>query len=166
MTFADIPAGAPIFLDANALIYHFTNDPIYGPACSDLVKQVEHQQVQGFTSSHVLADVAHRLMTLEAINLTGWPITSIAARLRRHHGEIPKLGVYRQAIARIPQLGVQVLPVHFPLIEAATLVSHQHELLTGDALVVAVMQANGLTNLASTDADFDRVAGLTRYGPV
>jgi len=32
-------------------------------------------------------------------------------------------------------------------------------------LIVAVMQANGLTNLASNDADFDRVPGLTRYAP-
>jgi predicted nucleic acid-binding protein len=31
---------------------------------------------------------------------------------------------------------------------------------------VAVMQANRLTNLASNDADFDRVPGLTRYAPV
>ena len=39
------------------------------------------------------------------------------------------------------------------------------ELLTGDALVVAVMQAHGLTHLASNDADFDRVTWLTRYEP-
>jgi hypothetical protein len=35
-----------------------------------------------------------------------------------------------------------------------------------DALVVAVMPAHDLTNLAGGDADFDRVPGLTRYGPV
>ncbi len=33
------------------------------------------------------------------------------------------------------------------------------------ALIVAVMQSHGLTNLASSDSDFDRVAGLTRYAP-
>jgi predicted nucleic acid-binding protein len=37
--------------------------------------------------------------------------------------------------------------------------------LTNDAMVVAVMRANGLTNLANHDADFDRVPGLTRYAP-
>lgn len=30
MTFGGIPAAATIFLDANILIYHFTNDPKYG----------------------------------------------------------------------------------------------------------------------------------------
>ncbi len=78
---------------------------------------------------------------------------------------IPKLKAHLQAVARIPLLAVQVLPVSFPLVEAATLLSQQHELLTGDALIVAVMQNHGLTNLASNDADFDRVPGLTRYAP-
>jgi predicted nucleic acid-binding protein len=30
---------------------------------------------------------------------------------------------------------------------------------------LAVMQANGLTKLVSSDADFDRVPGLLRYAP-
>jgi predicted nucleic acid-binding protein len=45
----------------------------------------------------------------------------------------------------------------------ATTLSQKHQLLTGDALVVAVMLDQGLTNVASTDADFDRVPGVTRY---
>ena len=44
--------------------------------------------------------------------------------------------------------------------------SQQYGLLTNDALTVAVMQANGLTKIASHDTDFDRVPGLTRYAPV
>jgi predicted DNA-binding antitoxin AbrB/MazE fold protein len=31
--------------------------------------------------------------------------------------------------------------------------------------VVAVMQTNGLTNLASNDSDFDRVPWITRFAP-
>jgi predicted nucleic acid-binding protein len=66
VTFAQIAPGIAIFLDANSLIYHFTNDPRYGAACTQLVKQVEQQQLHGFTSAHVLTDVTHRLMTLDA----------------------------------------------------------------------------------------------------
>jgi predicted nucleic acid-binding protein len=32
-------------------------------------------------------------------------------------------------------------------------------------LTVAVMQAHGLDKVASSDPDFDRVPGLTRYAP-
>ncbi len=120
----------------------------------------------GFTSAHALADVAHRLMTLEEIQLFGWPAPGIAARLRKHHGDIPKLTVYCQALAALPHLQVQVLPLIQPLVETAASLSQRHELLTGDALVAAVMQQQGLTNLASLDADFDRVPGITRFAPV
>jgi hypothetical protein len=117
-----------------------------------LVKRAEQQQ-HGFTSAHALADVAHRLMTIEAINLLGWPLAGVAARLRKHHVEIPNLLIYRQAIARFPLLGIQVLPITQPLVEVATLLSQQHEFLTGDAV------------MASNDADVDRVPGITRYAP-
>jgi predicted nucleic acid-binding protein len=89
----------------------------------------------------------------------------IAARLRKHHVEIAKLTVYAQALAAFPNLKIQVLAVTQQLVEAAASLSKQYGLLTGDALVVAVMQHQGLSNIASLDADFDRVPGLTRYAP-
>jgi hypothetical protein len=30
MTFAQVPAAAAVFLDANTLVYHFTNHPTFG----------------------------------------------------------------------------------------------------------------------------------------
>jgi predicted nucleic acid-binding protein len=146
-----------VFLDANTLVYHFANDPAFGADCTRLLTRIEQQQLAGFVSTHVLGEVAHRLMTLEAIKRFGWPLAGIAARLRKHHTEIPNLTIHVQAVARIPLLGIQTI---------AILASQKHELLTGDALIVAVMQAHGLAHLASNDADFDRVPGLTRYAPV
>jgi predicted nucleic acid-binding protein len=57
------------------------------------------------------------------------------------------------------------LPLVPSQLGAAAALSQQHGLLTNDALIGAVMQANGLTRLASHDSDFDRVPGLTRYAP-
>lgn len=44
--------------------------------------------------------------------------------------------------------------------------SQQHELLTGDALGIAVMQNHGLRMVASIDDDLDRAPGITRNTPV
>jgi hypothetical protein len=41
MIFASIPSATAIFLDANTLVYHFSNEPKYGPACTQLIKRVE-----------------------------------------------------------------------------------------------------------------------------
>ena len=166
MTFADIPSGSSVFVDADTFVYHFTPHPVFRSACEQLMDRFVHGDVLGITSADVLRDVAHRLMTMEAIIQFGWPVTGIAQRLRRHHDEIRKLGRFRQAIDEIPRLGVQVMPATQQLVSAAAALSQSHELLSGDALIVAHMQANGLVQIASQDRDFDRVPGLTRYSPV
>jgi predicted nucleic acid-binding protein len=165
MTFADLQAGDAIFVDANILIYHYTKHPKYGAACTALLERVERKEITAFTSSHCLADVAHRVMTIEAMSRLGWPVSGLAARLKNHRTEIPKLRLYQQTTVNVGRLGVQVLPVSELLVVAATHMSQQFELLTGDALIVTVMQTSGLSRLASCDADFDRVPGLTRYAP-
>jgi predicted nucleic acid-binding protein len=70
------------------------------------------------------------------------------------------------AIETVIQSRLQILTITPPMLAAAVALCQQIGLLTNDALVVAVMQAHGLTNLASADTDFDRVPGLTRYAPV
>ncbi len=52
MIFADLERGEAIFVDAYTLIYHFTNHPKYGGACTALVERIELKEIQGFTSSH------------------------------------------------------------------------------------------------------------------
>jgi predicted nucleic acid-binding protein len=79
MTFAQIPDTKAGFVDANTLVYHFTNHPSFGPACTQLVKRIESQHVAGFISTHILSEIAHRLMTLEALDRFGWPPAGIAA---------------------------------------------------------------------------------------
>lgn len=76
-----------------------------------------------------------------------------------------KLTRFRTALQEIPQFGVRVLTIGPDLIDAACAVSQQTGLLSNDALIVAVMQHNGLANLASHDADFDRVPGINRSAP-
>lgn len=164
MVFADIPAGTSVFLDANTFVFHFQPHPILGPACQQLLQRIENQELAGFTSTHVLTEVAHRLMTIEAAVRFGWSSKTVQ-RLKQDPSRIQQLTSFSQAVARIPQLGVQILPIPASLPATAALLSIQFGLLSSDALLAAAMQQNGLTHLASHDADFDRVPGITRYAP-
>ena len=74
MTFADVPAGASLFLDANTLVYHFSTEPTLGPPCTELLERASRQEILAHTSTHVLSEMAHRLMTLEACATFGWPM--------------------------------------------------------------------------------------------
>jgi predicted nucleic acid-binding protein len=166
MTFASIANGSSVFVDANTLVYHASADPKFGAACKQLMERIARREIAGFTSAHVLADVAHRLMTLEAIASLAWSAKGIAVRLRQNPTEIQKLTRFRQAIDDIAQTGMHVLPLDLSLVSTGTALSQQYGLLTGDALIIAAMQHHQLTNIASLDGDFDRVPGLTRYAPI
>lgn len=165
MTFAQLPAHSAVFLDANTFVYAIMNHPTYGVSCTGLLDRIERQEVQGFTSSQVLGDTVHRVMTMEACDRFGWPAQGIANRLRRHPSQVQQLQIPRRAVDEIHLAGVTVLPVTAPLVSQAVDLSRQHGLLSGDALIVAVMRDQGLIQLASSDDDFDRVPGLTRFTP-
>ena len=66
----------------------------------------------------------------------------------------------------ILRLGIRTLPLDAKDILLAADLSRLHGLLSGDALMAASMQRHGLTLLASNDADFDRIPGITRYAPI
>jgi predicted nucleic acid-binding protein len=165
MTFADLAAGDAVFLDANVFVYHFIADPTYGGACTDLLERLERRELEGWTSPHVLAEVSHRLMTLEACSVFGWPYQGIASRLRRHPNELQQPGGFRQALAEIALLGLNMSLVTEQHVSRAADFSLRQGLLTNDALMMVIMQDRGLIHLASNDADFDRVPGITRYAP-
>ena len=166
MTFADIPAGAAVFFDANTFVYHFTSEPTYGAAYTAILERLQSRDIEGWVSPHVLAETSHRLMTIEACAVFGWPYQGIASRLREHPPHIQRLARFHQALVEIDRLGLQVAGVTEGHVMQAADISRAHGLLTNDALLVAVMQSRGLRNLASNDADFDRVPGISRFAPV
>ena len=166
MTFAHIPANAAVFIDSNIFVYHFTPDPRFGPVCQKLFERItKFQEFPAYTSTHVLSEVAHQLMALEAHTLFGWPLAGITRRLNAHPAEVQKLTRFRQAIDDIPRLGVEVLPVDRHLMPLAASLSQLHGLLTNDSVTLACMTDQRIVRIASNDADFDRVPGLTRYAP-
>ena len=164
MTFADFYGGERLFLDANPMVYHFVAHPVLGPACTQLLRRIENRELTAYTSTHVLSEVAHHLMTLEASARFGWT-SKVVHHLKQQPTSVMQLSAFRQAVDKIPLLNIQVLAVAPDLIAMAAAFSQQYGVLSNDALIVAVMQANGFAYLASNDADFDRVPGVTRYAP-
>jgi predicted nucleic acid-binding protein len=165
MIFADLASGSEVFLDANTFVYHFAPDPLYGADSHALLERIERQDVRGVTATHVLAEFAHRLMTVEAVALFGWPQKGIAYRLRSHANEIGTLSIFKDAVEKVLTSKVDVLSIAPASIALAASISRQWGLLCSDALLIAVMQSHGITNLASNDTDFDRVPGIVRFAP-
>jgi predicted nucleic acid-binding protein len=166
MIYSDLPAGASVFVDAGPFIHHFEPNAVFGPPSTDLLERIENQDINGVTTTHILSEVAHRLMTLEAMQAYGWKSAGIALKLRNHPNEVRMLSRFRRALQEICLFGIRILTIDAAWLDAATAISQQTGLLHNDALIVAAMHAHGLTQLASADPDFDRVPGLMRYAPV
>jgi predicted nucleic acid-binding protein len=166
MRFADLLAGDRIAIDANTFVYHFSQHPQFATPCTDLLGRIARREVEGFVTTHILTETAHRLMLLEASEHFGWPQTGVLRRLQKQPALIQQLSVYRRSIEQILQMGVQVLIPGAPQVLSAADVSRQFGLLSSDALFVAVMREHGLSNLASRDADYDRVPWITRFAPM
>jgi predicted nucleic acid-binding protein len=165
MTFDDLLTGDAVFVDANVFTYHFQGHPTWGAACTNLLNRIENQDLQGFTSVPVLGEVAHRMMTIQAHHDWGWPFAGIGNRLRTHPDEVRKLTAFRSAVDKLLQGRLHVLTADSAALRMAVALCQQIGMLTNDALTVAVMQMNSIAKIASHDADFDRVPGITRYAP-
>jgi predicted nucleic acid-binding protein len=165
MTLDQVPSGAQVFLDSNILVYHFQPHPGFGPPCHRLLERIERQDVQGYTSTNLLGEVAHRLMVIEAGALPGWAGSKVLNRLKQQPAVVKQLTLFQTAVDAVLQSQIQVLTVPPVLLSTAATISRQHGLLTTDAIILGLMQGHGLIHLASHDAHFDGLPGVTRFTP-
>lgn len=165
MILDDLQSGETVFVDANILIYYFQPHPVWGAPCRLLLRRIENHDLDGFTSTHVLTEMMHRLMTLEAAASFGWPTSGIGNRLRSNPKQAQQLSLFRSAAQDVVKSQIQMLTITPNTIVRAAELCQQHGLLTNDVVILAVMEAYGLSRLASSDADFDRVPGVVRYAP-
>ncbi len=71
MIYAALPAGATAFVDASVFIHHFEPNAAFGPAATEFLERIENQESTGVTATHLVSEVAHRLMTIEAMQAFG-----------------------------------------------------------------------------------------------
>ena len=162
MKLEEVPSGERVFVDANIFIYHFTR---LSSECPAFLARCESGQVQAFTGAHILLEVLHRLMMLEALH-KGLIVGGQPARKLKEHPEIVKnLQEYNQSVRQIPRMGVRISALTPILITASEVIRTQHGLLTNDSVSVAVMRRLGLTRLVSHDSDLRNLAGLVVYQP-
>lgn len=110
MNLADVPAGTTIFVDANIFLFAATHHAAYGAACDAFLDRAKNQDITVVTSTHVLGEVTHRMMTIEASVRFGWTAQGIVNRLRRHPAEVQQLTRPRQVLRDCGGAGAR--PLH------------------------------------------------------
>ena len=162
MTTDRVPSATRIFLDSTIFVYHATG---VSPQCRALLERCEAGDVAGVTSVVVLAEVAHRLMMIEAVAAGLVSGKDVVKKLRARPEIVRQLHVYQDQVERIPLMGVDVMPLDVGTLLGSANIRRKYGLLVNDSLVVAGARAAGIGHLASADPDFGRVKDLKLYRP-
>jgi predicted nucleic acid-binding protein len=101
-----VERGSRVFIDASIFIYHFTGT---SPGCRRFLESCERGQVEGITSVTALAEVAHRLMMIEAVAKGLISPGNPARKLREKPAIVKELHVYLEQVELIPLMGIAVL---------------------------------------------------------
>jgi predicted nucleic acid-binding protein len=162
MKLEDVPEGGRIFVDANILIYHFSGISF---DCRSFLERCESRQIDAFTGVHIILEVTHRLMILEAQNKGLISGSQPARKLKEKPDIIKSLSDYNRSVRQIPKMGIRITGLSPTIIRVSETVRTQHGLMTNDSVTVALMRKRNLTNIATHDSDLKHIPGLTVYRP-
>jgi predicted nucleic acid-binding protein len=160
----DIPPGIHCFVDANIFYYHLVETPPLSEECSNFFERVERGEITASTSSVVVAEAIHKVMLADAVAQHKLDRAGLAHRLQRHRQQIATLTEHTKVTALAHALSIHVEPVTLSTLERAAAISIKFQLLTNDALTLAIMGHLGLKDLATNDENFD-TAGITVWKP-
>lgn len=162
MRLDEIRSGSRIFVDSTIFIYHFTG---VSPACRVLLERCEGGDVKGLTSTVVLAEVAHRLMLVEALAQGLAPVKNLTRKLGEKPDLVRRLHVYQDQIERIPLMGIDVVPLTLKTLLGSREMRTRHGLLVNDSLVAAAAVEAEVEGLASADPHFSTLGTPKLFTP-
>jgi predicted nucleic acid-binding protein len=133
------------FIDATIFIRHLTrDDPEKAQACFDLFRRAERNEINLTTSEAVIAEVVYVLASKQ---LYGLPREQIRGLLR--------------PLLSLPGLKLTQRRMYLRAFDLYATYAIDFE----DALLVAQMERQKVTEVYSYDRDFDQVDGVTRLEP-
>jgi len=159
----ELPAGQTVFLDANIFIYHFTG---LSQECSIFLERCERGGLWGVTAVHILLEVLHRLMMVEAVTKKLVTSGNVARKLRKRPNVVKQLADCQTQTEAILEMGIEVVDLTSDSLKISHPYRERDGLLVNDSLTAAVMEAEGIVDIATADYDFTRVGGLHVYSPL
>lgn len=162
MNFSQLKHSDGIFIDANIFIYNFGGQSLQ---CKEFLLRCAKQELWGYTSTAILAEVLHRLMIAEAIEKRLVSPKNPMKKLKESPQLIKQLISYNENVRKIGEMNITILELTHFILEKSAAIRQKEGLLTNDSLVIAFMKDFSLTKLATHDNDFDHVEDIEVYKP-
>lgn len=166
MFLSDLEDAASVFIDANIFIYHFSKGSRFNSSSSNFLERVESGAISDFTSVSIIQEVIHRMMIMEAAAV--FPkITpkDLVKYLKAHPEQVKKLVSHQEIPFQFSSFNITTISSDLRTIEKSQVMKRRYGFLSNDALTLQIMEDMKIKNLASNDADFERVEIITLYTP-
>jgi predicted nucleic acid-binding protein len=158
-----VPDGSNVLIDANVFVYALSR---MSQQCRNFLERCSHEQIFGITLFEVLHEATHEFMRAEAKAKGLFTAQEKGAKyLSKHPDEVKRLTDYWINTERILALNLVFLPGEEKIVVEAQRARVEAGLLTNDSVIVAAMREYGVSNIATSDAIFDRVNGLSVFSP-
>jgi predicted nucleic acid-binding protein len=161
MTLQAIPSQELVLLDANIVLYALSGA---SEQCRTLLRRCAENDVRGIVTTHILAEIQHRLMLAEAME-NDWiagknPARQLAATPER----IRRLSRYEEATRDLLTIGLHIEPMQREDVLESLSLQRLHGLMTNDALLAAVARRLR-AGIASADKGLSAVRAISVYRP-
>ena len=162
MDIKSLPTGAHIFVDSNIFLYHLEN---LSPECTELLTRIANGEINACITTVVLAEVLHRRMMAEALTKglisPGQPLKKLKAQpqiITTLHDYIVDL----ETLLTLPWLITEATATD---VQSSHALRRAHGLFVNDSINLACALRLGITNIATHDADFNRVPNILVWEP-
>ncbi len=155
--FNDIAPGARLYIDANIFVYHFAYE---SDECAALLDRCYRREINAYTGIHILLEVAHRIMTIEAVDKGLVTPGNVPRKLRRRPELVSQLQDHSAAIRYILEMNIEILQIDARILETSANLRSQTGFLVNDSISLAMMQRRRIPTISTNDRDFQRVNWL------
>ena len=127
------------------------------------MKRIEQSDINGYCNDFVFNEVIHKLMVTAIVNRYHYSpheVVSIIKKEPKILNEIPELWQAGELLNAI-----DLKFISGPFFPEALKISKKYNLLITDAVHVAAMKKEGITHIATNDADFVRIPSLEIIKP-
>ncbi len=136
------------YLDTNVIGYAIENHPKYGAACKNILGEIITERIKVAASMLVLVELIGVIKKInKTLSKAGLPELDLRANV--------------DAVLSLPIMWVEI---EFFLIKHAA--GYSYNISGADHTHLATMELNGIHEIISADADFDKVEFVKRIDPL
>jgi predicted nucleic acid-binding protein len=164
-SFAEIPQGSVVCVDANVLAYHFIEINQLTAASTLLLERGLRKEIALVTTPQIVSDVIHRIMLYEARQQLAIPANQLATHLKQHPQVVQQLTQHLDIPSLLRRFQIDIRALTHVHLHAAKRFRRDYGLLANDSLLLGFMATERVQHLASNDRDFRRIPDVTLWIP-